>query len=445
MDATTFPVFLGTCLHAVKVQLGWDLSRVSNFILVPFFPIRIPDIALVVALPLKLCNDPAGLKLNLISARREQLLTSIEIVGNTTSEVTQEIIIRELHAAPEVIVPPKQQKDSQPERIASAVLNRTASHMLFVIPCPGFQVVEPSQIRVDCVRGDDTLTVGAFSIEFLKTKDLDAQEIRDIRKRGRGIAATIQVSCKQCKKDVVIYKSLAVEATSIRTTLPQIAVESLPDEYVCGCGETRFDTRFLKIGMHEIFRHQYREGENAIKLASCYTQTAIATVVSRFRKIIDSTPSEEVVQAFLTQNPIMWSFLGPLAIQPKPRLSTHLTADFAILTPTKTLFFVEIEKPQTKLAKLSGGQAAELQAGKDQIDTWRIWIGDHRSAVLDELRISADQVHQIKYILVAGLESATKPDDLRAVREGIKEDTHFYTFDELAGYAQNLDAATRHM
>jgi hypothetical protein len=284
-----------------------------------------------------------------------------------------------------------------------------------------------------------------FSIEFLKTKDLDAQEMRDIRRKGTADVATVHVSCKKCSSQLVIYKSLAANPSGIRTSVPQISVDGLADEYVCQCGETRFPTLFLKLGMHEILRHKYKHDSDVIKLTACYAPTAISSVVSKYRKLIDTLPPEEKVQEFLVENPIMWSFLGPLAIIPKPRLSTQRTADFAILTPTKTLYFVELEKPQTKLVKAKGGQNAELQAGKDQIDIWRTWIHDHRPHVLAELKIAQEQVHSIKFILVAGLESATPADDLRAVREGMREDVSFYTFDELAGFASNIDLATKEM
>jgi hypothetical protein len=196
--------------------------------------------------------------------------------------------------------------------------------------------------------------------------------------------------------------------------------------------------------MHEIFRHRMKDGED-IKLMKCYQETAISTVLSQYRRLIHSEPPEERVQEFLAQHTVMWSFLAPQDVLLKPRISTHLTADFAILSPTKTLYFVEIEKPQTKLVKQRGGQNAELQAGKDQIDTWRTWITDHRPNVLAELRIAQERVHDIKFILVAGLESVTQPDDLRAVRAGIKDDTLFYTFDDLESFVRNIDITTKNM
>jgi len=433
------PLFLGTSLRAVRHLFGWDLTRVSSFVLVPFFPLRIPDIALVMAVRFSALES--GFTLQLMNARRASLMSTIEVSVSKKGNLTHEYLIKQLQLAPQVLLPTK----PQTEIFTHGIVDSDASHILFVVPCPGFQVLEPTQIRVEYIGNGVTHTIGKFSIEFLKTPELSNEEVKEVRRRGRENVATLRVVCTKCNNQTMITKGLTGAVASIKSSLPQISVDALPSTFDCGCGDTRFDTHFLKLGMHEIFRHTYAQEAEQLRLAACYQPTALASVISQYRKLIESEPPEETVQEFLTQTPIMWSFLGPVIILPKPRLSTHLTADFAILTYSKALYFVEIEKPQTKLVKQKGGQAAELQAGKDQIDAWRLWIEDHRSAVLQELRFDPSQVHAVKFILVAGLESQTPSGDLRAVREGIKEDTTFYTFDDLSGFVRNIETTTRHM
>jgi hypothetical protein len=431
-------IFLGTCLKAVRFQLGWDLTAVSNFVLAPMFPIQLPDIALVFAAPQIFLREAGGFEIRLTSIRREQLLSTITLSPFSTGPLTQEILISEIQSGPQPLLPTK----PHTEQITRSITQEDTSHLLLAVPTPGFQVMEPSRIRVTQHWKGAVHELGVFTVEFLKTPDLSSDDLRDIRRRGRENIATINLVCKKCDLNLLVTKNVSVAGGNARSSIPQIPVEGLPPYFSCKCGEVQFDTRFLKLGMHEIFRHRFQSERDQLRLTACYRPTALSSIMTRYRKLIESTPSEEIVQNFLEEHQIMWNFLAPLTIIPKPRLSTHFTADFAILGRTKTLFLVEIEKPQTRLTKQSGGQSAELQFGKDQIDSWRTWIADNRQAMLSELRISLDEVHAIRFVLVAGLESATKPEDLRTVREGMKDDVQFLTFDQLLGFVGNIDRAT---
>jgi hypothetical protein len=155
-------------------------------------------------------------------------------------------------------------------------------------------------------------------------------------------------------------------------------------------------------------------------------------MLKRYRKLLSGDESEEVIQKYLEDNEILWAFLGPIRILPKPSMLTKKKADFGILTANRTLYLVEIEKPKTLLAKRRGGQNAELQQGLDQINDWRIIVGNDRRALLSELDIREEDVHAIKFILIAGRSSDTNLSDLQSIRAGMAADTIFHTFDELA-------------
>lgn len=113
-------------------------------------------------------------------------------------------------------------------------------------------------------------------------------------------------------------------------------------------------------------------------------------------------------------------------------------ADFGILTSTRTLYLVEIEKPQTTLVKKNGGIHSELQAGFDQIRSWNVIVQDHRTALLDELQLRSDEVHDVKFMLVAGLSSNTSREGMSMLRRTSLHDVAFYCFDELAAFLHRL-------
>jgi hypothetical protein len=153
------------------------------------------------------------------------------------------------------------------------------------------------------------------------------------------------------------------------------------------------------------------------------------------------TPSkEEDVQQFLEVHPLLWSFLSPKRIIEKPPILSRKKADFAIVTSRKILYLVEIEKPQTAVWTKSGGMSSEVQKGIDQLKDWAVVVGDHRLALLSELGLSPTDIHDIRYLLVAGLLAGTSPDGIiRMKRNPVMTNSDFLFFDELGSMLFTLE------
>ena len=148
---------------------------------------------------------------------------------------------------------------------------------------------------------------------------------------------------------------------------------------------------------------------------------------------------EEIFQEFLQENPIIWNFMAPIQIWKKPPILTSYNADFAILNRLKVLYFIEIEKPSTKLIKRDGGVHSELQAGIDQIRDWKIEIDKRREAVLSCLKLSQKDVHDIRYIVIAGLSHKTSTDGLEKIRNMGTDAETIFCFDELATFLRSTE------
>ena len=159
----------------------------------------------------------------------------------------------------------------------------------------------------------------------------------------------------------------------------------------------------------------------------------LASIAGEFQALIGSSPAEEQVQEFIEAHPVVWSFLSPIKILHKPPVLTKKKADFGVLTSHKILYLIEIEKPQTQLATKLTTTSAELQRGIDQIKDWGVVVGDHRHALLSELDLKDDDVHDIRYLLIAGTaHKTTKEALIKLKRSPLALNTQFMCFDELA-------------
>lgn len=194
--------------------------------------------------------------------------------------------------------------------------------------------------------------------------------------------------------------------------------------------------------MHQVLRWPKKlEAVDSQDVFPTYEFSRSQQIISKYCELINSQPREEAVQQFLQDNPIFWSFLSAQQIIHKPRMLTKYVADFAVLSSNRILWIVEIEKPQTILITQAGKRSSEFESGLQQIRDWNDVVNEHRSTLLAELGIKSDSVHEIRFILIAGLAQQTSPKGMIQLRRQAPAEAEFYTFDELASYLHMTAAA----
>lgn len=72
--------------------------------------------------------------------------------------------------------------------------------------------------------------------------------------------------------------------------------------------------------------------------------------------------------------------------------------------------------------------------GKSQIRDWKIEIDKRREAVLSGLGLEQKDVHDIRYIVVAGLASKTGASGMEKIRKMNTDADFIFCFDELASF-----------
>jgi hypothetical protein len=195
--------------------------------------------------------------------------------------------------------------------------------------------------------------------------------------------------------------------------------------------------------MHDLFRRVEADpttNGSELSFRRLYERGELRRLFVSYQNLIHSNPKEEDVQQFLEVHPLLWSFLSPKRIIEKPPILSRKKADFAIVTSRKILYLVEIEKPQTAVWTKSGGMSSEVQKGIDQLKDWAVVVGDHRLALLSELGLSPTDIHDIRYLLVAGLLAGTSPDGIiRMKRNPVMTNSDFLFFDELGSMLFTLE------
>ena len=201
------------------------------------------------------------------------------------------------------------------------------------------------------------------------------------------------------------------------------------------------NSQHLKDGIHSVFRQTIKDLRGVgIMAKPLYEIAEIRQMRSAYAELIASSPREEDVQAFIHSNPLIWHFLAPTRILSKPPLLTKHNADFGILTVHKILYFVEIEKPQSRVVGAKGKLHGDVQRAFEQIRDWSIVIEDHRLAVLDSLGIQPEEVHDIRYIVVAGLAAKASSAGLNKLQRNLPtENTQFYCFDHIESFLRALE------
>ncbi|UCF43249.1 MAG: DUF4263 domain-containing protein [Planctomycetota bacterium] len=439
------PIFVGVCTGALIKGEGvlQDFYDVGEVLLMPYFPQSLRGILLLVVLSTEMIKGSTRFCVSIKDknqpCRTGRTDLTVELKHGATSWVRASGIARPY------AVGEREGREGDEARGHPLLICPEVGYKLMSMPCPPLFVDRPTTIEVLAELGDREIRIGAFHCRFCKPAPLSEEERLAIMSRPGALKGIVcGLGCKKCGDKSAYHVSLDGSRTAPDEVKGAIYLPSAPDEWKCKCGKSSVPLTYLKEGFHDVFRRASRmDGREELKFIPLYQRGGIGAIMGRYQQMLNrcEDQGEEDFQKFIEENPIIWNFLAPLKIWKKPSISTKYNADFAILTRMKVLYFVEIEKPQTKLVKQDGGLHSELQRGLDQIREWRIEVGKRREAILDGLGLEQKDVHDIRYMLVAGMAGKTGARGLETVR-AMKTDADFvFCFDEVTSFLHSTETA----
>lgn len=151
-------------------------------------------------------------------------------------------------------------------------------------------------------------------------------------------------------------------------------------------------------------------------------------VLEAFEELLNAEPSEEAVQQYLTENPVL---LDPtaLSVKAKHRLGSEYVTDFVVQRSQGDYELVEIEPPSMRLFNANGDPSARLSHAQKQVEDWREWVAENVSYA----RQSMPDVTEPRGRVVMGRRSHLTQQTERALRRRNQELHHLTveTFDDL--------------
>jgi hypothetical protein len=427
-DAAT-PIFLGLCNRSLLHGDGFsqDFYGVANTLALPFFPQGLNGMTLLVAMPMCLLGTSA--QVVLADTKRPSNHASLEVkLQSVNGPASPRLFGATRHFPPS---PPTPVEPIVGQRI---LLHPAMTHAMLLVPAPPLLLAEPTTVSVSWQTATSVLPIGGFGCTFVPPTPLSDSEIRAIKSRpGAAKRLAWSMACQKCGDAIRAETSL--EKLGVELSDGAVWLDEAPDRWICSCGNVDMPLSYLKLGLHDVFRLSPIVGQNFwAETTPLYEHGAISAILSEYENLIESNPPEEHLQRFLQDNTILWNFLSPIWIKPKPPILTSYNADFAILSPSKILWLIEIEKAHTKLCKADGGLHSELQCGLNQIRDWRVTVQDHRLAFLSSLELSPEEVDDVRFMLIAGCVSRTNPSHLMKLRRNPPAQTEVYCFDEIASF-----------
>lgn len=436
------PVFLGVCESTLIRGDGvsQDFYGVSDLLALPFFPQNLQGVFYLLGLPKELLGVKIRITLRSKAAPDRKAWTDLETFTQAPDKQVSVTGVAKLFSEDE------QRTDEQGRNQVTSpflLMFPKMEYKLVAIPCPPLFVRKPDQIDVIADLNDREFHIGAFRCEFCLPPPISEQERTAIKSRPGAINVIwFGLQCKTCQDRVEYYLPLDQKMKPSADAKRGIFLPTAPDAWNCKCGATNVPLIYCKQGLHDLFRRASAgRGKKEMRFIPLYQRGAIAAIKEKYQKmLVDYADDEESLQKFIEANPILWNFLAPTRIWRKPPILTKHKADFGILTTSSILYFVEIEKPATRLVTKAAKISADLEAGLDQIRNWQIEVEKRREAVLDGLELVQKDVHDIRYVLIAGMASKTSPAGIEKIRR-IKDPCCVLCFDELASFLHSTETA----
>ena len=436
------PIFLGVCHKALLRFEGLvqDLYGVTDYLAVHFFPLSLGDLVLLMAFPKEFVSAPEHAQIMLKNPKTGEKAFYNMYARIYTIEGDQ-VQINVAH----VDKPYTKDKVTQEYVGSRVMISQYNPFKMMSVPCPNLFLGEPSDIDLYYHVCDKENKLGTITCRFVPPPPMTESERNALMSQPNVLnVVVIRVMCKKCKDTAHFHLSLDGVSKPSEEDTDSVLITNAPDMWECSCGQHKIPLCYLKQGMHTLFRTLPLSGaKKRLGIIPLYEKSSISSMLSEYQIMLieQFEENEEIFQQYLQDHPLFWNFLAPLRIWHKPPILTKYNADFAILTRMRVLYFVEIEKPKTTLIKADGGVHSELQAGLDQIRNWKIEIDKRREAVLSGLDLEQKEVHEIGYIVVAGLANKTGTSGMEKIRKMITDADFIFCFDELASFLHSTVTA----
>lgn len=410
-------VFLGFCERAACIPvtmdnsiIKWNILGLKYIVLSYIYPFNISELTLAFAF--RSTTFKLEQRFNLtdeIGAERGTLTINFEEIRKGIPDFTELALERNRPW----ITPPQQ------------------GWIPLFIPLKGqsIWIFKPGTYYLNLLTDEGPKVIGEIIFVVADPPPLTIERIAAIKSDPHAAKhVRIQIACKKCPSKIKAYASL--ERDGNLETEGWGWYETIPNDFECECGSTSINLNTIRRNIHGLLGHRMNYGGD-VSIVPLYERSSLERIRKDFMHLLNSISEEEILQQFLTENPILLHQFPSEKIFSKPPILTFFKADFAIVTPNKELVLIELEKTTTRLMKKNGGVAAPLSHAFDQVRGWLHVVDEHRLAVLDSLKIERELVSSVRGVVIAGRDIGNDAQHLRQLKGADWGRITLLTYDDL--------------
>jgi hypothetical protein len=293
-------------------------------------------------------------------------------------------------------------------------------------------ILQPGVHPVVVGEGAEARRIGDLVFAYLEVPPLTPDQIEAIRLDPRALSAIqLAFACNDCKDAMAVYVGL--ERMPEQEGKGAVWYQDAPPTFDCSCGRQHFDLSIIRRNLHAYLGTEARALPMGMRdVGALHRQAALRSICGEFFSLLERDAPEEEVHQFIDSNQVLLHVFAPVRVWSKPPITARYRADFAILTTSRELLLVELERPATVLLKKNGGMSAELQKPFDQIRNWLVAITDHRASIMADLRVPGELVTAVRAVVIAGRAFREDASQLRVLALGLsKDDARFMTYDDI--------------
>jgi hypothetical protein len=259
----------------------------------------------------------------------------------------------------------------------------------------------PGTYRVQSILEEKVVEIGSVQFHYQKSPALTPDQIKAIESDPHSAKTVfMKFSCKHCPSSINVYtglnRSMEIEKEGAIWQL------NVADRFRCECGKTTFSLEYLRESMHGLLLKDFALEVSGLSYIRRYGHQQVIKVVGEFRRLLVSEKTEQPIQKFIEENPILLSRFSAKRLFIKPNIVGRFQADFVVLDSKNRLWFIELERPSLKLFKKDGHPTAALMHAYEQVNDWLQQYTKYQNAILEGLKLKTSDVVATGAAVIAG-------------------------------------------
>ncbi|MBD3330814.1 DUF4263 domain-containing protein [Candidatus Peregrinibacteria bacterium] len=296
---------------------------------------------------------------------------------------------------------------------------------------------KPATYLISLEKEKGSTLLGKIQMEYQLLPEYTDKDLNFIKNDPMAMKnVRFTIACNKCDDFIKPYVGLKKDDELAKKD-QLIWYKDVPDQFICGCGKTIVDLKYIKQNFHALLGRRGLIFQNNGSFEMDFNKSAFIQVITDFKKLVEdetkAPTGEATLQDFIEKNPIVLSCFSPELIEPKAPIGSKYETDFALINQKKELILIEIEKPSTKLFKAKGGRHSEVGVAFDQVEDWLKECREDKLGVIRNLKMEGvknDDICEIRGVIIAG---RTKEEDMEYMGKLLNGHKHidFFTYDHL--------------